>query len=121
LTAPHPTTAGVRTTSFELEERINMAIAVYFHPTGMTFKEFQESHRRLDDAGAGNPSGRMHHSCFGDDGNLMIYDVWESSEKFEAFGKILMPILAEIGIDPGEPAIMPLHRLNQVAADQPTA
>jgi hypothetical protein len=93
---------------------INMAIAVYSHPKGMTLKDFEESHRRLDDAGAGSPSGRILHSCFGDDGDLMVYDIWESPEQFEAFGEILMPILAEIGIDQGEPAIMPLHRLDQV-------
>ena len=94
---------------------INMAIAVYFHPKGMTLKDFEESHRRLDEAGAGNPSGRILHSCFGDDGDLMVYDIWESPEQFETFGEILMPILAEIGIDLREPAIMPLHRLDQVA------
>ncbi|MDQ3826326.1 MAG: hypothetical protein M3319_08420 [Actinomycetota bacterium] len=98
-----------------------MAIAVYFHPRGMTLTDFEESHRRLDDAGAGNPSGRIHHSCFGDDGDLMVYDIWESPEQFEAFGQILMPILAKIGIDAREPAIMALHRLNQVGVGQSTA
>jgi hypothetical protein len=28
-----------------------MAIAVYFHPEGMTLKQFEEIHRRLDEAG----------------------------------------------------------------------
>jgi hypothetical protein len=42
-----------------------MAIAVYFHPKGMTLEQFKESHRRLGDAAAGAPLGRIHHSCFG--------------------------------------------------------
>jgi hypothetical protein len=82
----------------------------------MTFEQFEESHRRLDEAGAGDPKGRIHHSCFGQDGDLMVYDVWESPEAFGAFGQTLMPILSEVGIDPGEPAIMPIYRLNQVAS-----
>jgi hypothetical protein len=82
----------------------------------MTLEQFEESHRRLDEAGAGDPKGRIHHSCFGQDGDLMVYDVWESPEAFGAFGETLMPILSEVGIDPGEPAIMPIYRLNQVAS-----
>jgi len=31
--------------------------------------------------------------------------VWDSQASFEAFGQHLMPILAELGIDPGEPRI----------------
>jgi len=27
-----------------------------------------------------------------------------------------MPILAELGIDPGQPAVMPLHKLIQTSA-----
>jgi hypothetical protein len=43
----------------------------------------------------------------------MVYDVWESQETFEAFGAKLMPILAELGIDVGQPAVMPVHLLDQ--------
>jgi hypothetical protein len=90
-----------------------MAIAVYFHPKEMTLEQFNETHRRLADVGQAEPDGRIHHSCFGEDGDLMVYDVWESPESFEAFGATLMPILADVGIDPAEPAIMAIHRLEQ--------
>ena len=93
-----------------------MAIAVYVHPKGMTLKQFEESHRRLDAAGASNPSGRIHHSCFGQDGDLMVYDIWESPESWNAFGETLMPILTEVGIEAGEPAVMPIHRLSQTSS-----
>jgi len=92
-----------------------MALAVYFHPKGMTLSQFEEIHRRLAESGAAEQPGRLHHSCFGQDGELMVYDVWESQEAFERFGGTLMPILAEVGVDPGEPAIMAVHRLEQVA------
>jgi len=55
-----------------------MAITVYFHAKGMTLDQFKESHRRLDAVGtaAAAPPGRLHHSCFGDDGDLMVYQIW---------------------------------------------
>jgi len=93
-----------------------VAIAVYFHPKGMTLEQFNETHRRLDEVGAAEPQGRIHHSCFGEDGDLMVYDIWESPETFQAFGSTLMPILADIGVDPGEPAVLAIHRLQQTSA-----
>ena len=90
-----------------------MAISVYFNPQGMTLAQFEEIHRRLDATGD-HSSGRLHHSCFGEEGDLMVYDIWESPEAFAAFGERLMPILAEVGVDPGEPAIVALHKLIQV-------
>ena len=92
-----------------------MAVAAYFHPKGMTLEQIEEIHRRLDEAGDGGNPHRLHHSCFGPDGNLMVYDIWDSPESFEAFGAVLMPILAEVGVDPGEPAVMPVHKLLQTS------
>ena len=68
---------------------------------------------RLDKAGVGDPKGRSHHSCFGPEGSLMVYDVWDSQEDFDAFGATLMPILGEVGVDPGQPDIMPIHNIIQ--------
>jgi hypothetical protein len=78
-----------------------MAIAAYFHPEGMSLAQFEEVHRRLDAAGDGDNPHRLHHSCFGEDGDLMVYDIWDSPESFAAFGEVLMPILAEVGGGPG--------------------
>jgi hypothetical protein len=33
--------------------------------------------------------------------------VWESPEAFEEFGKVLVPILQEIGVTPPEPQVWP--------------
>ena len=94
-----------------------MAIAVYFHPKGMTLEQFNEVHRLLQESGKDDPSARIHHSCFGPDGDLQVYDIWESPEAFQAFGEVLGPIIAQVGFDAGEPAVMPLHRLEQQARD----
>ena len=92
-----------------------MAIGVYFHPKGMTLEQFNEVHRLLQESGKGEQSARIHHSCFGEDGDLMVFDIWESAEAFQAFGEVLQPLVAKVGIDIGEPTVMPVHRLEQTA------
>lgn len=90
-----------------------MAIGVYFHPESLTTSQYDEIIRRLEAAGAGQPPGRLHHSCFGPAGNLMVYDVWDSTESFDAFGQTLMPILEEFGVKVGQPDVMPIHNVIQ--------
>jgi hypothetical protein len=90
-----------------------MAIAVYFHPKGMTMAQFEDVHARLKESGNADPKGRIHHSCIGEDGDLMVYDIWESQEAFEAFGGVLMPIIGEVGIDVGQPDVLKVNRLEQ--------
>jgi hypothetical protein len=94
-----------------------MALAVYFHPKNMTLAQFEEIHRRLDATAGEHSEHRLHHSCIGADGDLMVYDVWDSRESFEAFGAALMPILAELGVDAGAPDVLEVHKLLQTAAD----
>ena len=86
-----------------------MAIAAYFNPEAMTAEQYDQVMAALEAAGAGSPAGRIHHSSFGAPDHLMVYDVWESAEAFEAFGETLGPILAQLGVDVGEPEIMPVH------------
>jgi len=42
---------------------------------------------------------------------LMVFDVWTSQKAFDRFGKTLMPILAQIGIDGGQPQVMDVHKV----------
>jgi hypothetical protein len=88
-----------------------MAIATYFNPPSLTASQYDEAIRELEAAGAANPAGRVHHSCFGTDNALMVYEVWESQQAFEEYGQVLMPILHKAGIDPGSPDVMPIHNL----------
>ena len=90
-----------------------MAIAIYFHPPAMSAAQYDDIIKRLDAAGAGQSAGRLHHSVFGPPDHLMVYDVWDSAESFQKFGETLMPILGEIGVDPGQPEIMPVHNVVQ--------
>jgi hypothetical protein len=88
-----------------------MALGFYFHGPAVTTAQYDEAVRRLEAAGAGKPKGRLFHSCFGESGSLSIYDVWESQADFDKFGETLMPILAAIGMDPGQPDVVPIHNV----------
>jgi len=79
-----------------------------FTPASMNAEQYHEVHRRLTEAGAGQPDGRVFHVCSGTGDRLCVVDVWESAEQFAAFGQKLMPILAEVGVDPGVPDMQPV-------------
>jgi hypothetical protein len=40
---------------------------------------------------------------------LCVLDLWESPEKFQAFGEKLMPLIQQAGLKPDEPIIFPAH------------
>jgi hypothetical protein len=40
-----------------------------------------------------------------------VFDIWESDEQFQPFGATLLPILAELGVDPGAPQVSPVHNM----------
>jgi hypothetical protein len=86
-----------------------MAIGVYFRPASMNASQYTENMRRLEAAGAGSPPGRLYHVCFGSGDQLQVFDVWDSQENFDAFGQTLMPILAEVLTDPGQPVVEPVQ------------
>jgi len=89
-----------------------MAFAFYFAPkTPMSARQYDECIKRLQKAGAEHPPGRVYHACFGSPDNLAVFDVWTSQAAFEAFGQTLMPIMRQIGADPGQPSVMPVHNV----------
>ncbi len=88
-----------------------MALIVHFTPKGMDEKKYAEVLRRLDAAGAGTPRGRLHHVCYGDKPALRVTDVYDTGQSFDAFGRTLVPILAELGIDVGQPEVIEVHNI----------
>jgi len=95
-----------------------MAIGVYFNFSGATLDQYDEACRRLNN---GQPmralsdwpgGGCLAHAAWQEEsGALSVFDAWESPEAFERFGEKLMPILSDVGIEPAEPHIVPLHNL----------
>ena len=88
-----------------------MSVVVRFLPSSLTAAQYDESVRRLTESGDFPPAGLDYHVCFGSDGNLRVSEIWDSREQMEAFGARLMPVLAEVGIEPGQPDVHEVHNI----------
>jgi hypothetical protein len=88
-----------------------MSILVRFSPPTLTAEQYDATITQLEGAGDFPPAGLDYHVCFGTDGSLKVSEIWDSQEQFEAFGERLMPVLADVGIDPGEPEVIGIHNV----------
>jgi len=88
-----------------------MAITMTVTPRSMDARQYDEVLKRLENAGASAPPGRLYHVCFGTGTSLRVVDVWESQDAFNAFGQTLLPILQQMGIDPGQPEAAEVHNI----------
>lgn len=88
-----------------------MSILARFAPPSLTADQYEESVRRLEEGGDWPPDGLEYHVFFGPDDDLRVSEIWDSQEQFEAFGERLMPVLAEIGIEPGEPELLEVRNI----------
>jgi hypothetical protein len=88
-----------------------MSVLIRFAPASLTAAQYDESISKLEQAGHFPPDGLDYHVCFGTEGSLRVSEIWDSREQLEAFGAQLMPILAEVGIEPGEPEVIDIHKI----------
>jgi hypothetical protein len=88
-----------------------MSVLIHFAPASLTAEQYDESVRRLEEAGEWPPDGLDYHVCFGSEGSLRVSEIWDSQQQLEAFGERLMPILSAIGIEPGEPEVTAIHNI----------
>ena len=88
-----------------------MSVLIRFAPASVTTTEqYDETIRRLE-GGDFPPDGMEYHVCFLQDGNVRVSEIWDSREQADAFAQRLMPILGEVGIDPGEPEVLEIHNI----------
>ncbi|MEO8148620.1 MAG: hypothetical protein ABI723_13325 [Bacteroidia bacterium] len=81
---------------------------------GMSTQQFNDAWDHLKELGHHSPDGLMHHFGGENETGITVVDVWDSAEHFQAFGKILMPVLAKFGIDNIAPRVMPMHYLHKI-------
>ena len=77
-------------------------IGVYIVTKNMTIEQHSKGRERLREAGALEGAMRLH-SCFGEDGQLQVFDVWDSQEAFDEFLTFLGPVMGELGIELAQP------------------
>jgi hypothetical protein len=89
-----------------------MSIVARFNPTNLTTEKYDESIRRLEEAGEFPPEGLEYHVFFGTAESLRVSEIWDSREQMDAFGERLMPILTDIGIEfSGPPEIFEVRNI----------
>jgi hypothetical protein len=96
------------------KDRDRMALGFYITGTGFTQEKYDTTLGQLEGAGAGAPDGRISHVALETDGEIQVFDIWESQEAFEAFGATLIPILNAAGIQLNEPMVARVH--NEIKA-----
>ena len=88
-----------------------MALGFYITAKGFTQERYDTTLGQLEAAGAGAPDGRISHVALETDGEIQVFDIWESQEDFDAFGATLVPILAELGVSLKEPMAANVHNV----------
>jgi hypothetical protein len=88
-----------------------MSLVVRFSPDSLTSDQYDHVVRRLEEEHISPADGLDYEVCFGSGDEMKVSLVWDSKEQFEAFAARLVPILAEFGIDPGEPEVFEVHNI----------
>jgi hypothetical protein len=100
-----------------------MSIVVRYAPIpSSTTDQYDEVMRRLQDSGEMPADGFDHHVAFLSDGQLLVSEVWDSPEQLEAFGRRVMPLLADVALEhSGQPEIFKVHNIIRRYAPTDTA
>jgi len=88
-----------------------MALGFYFVNGGFPPETYKAALKQLEDAGQGAPKGRTFHVALESNGEIQVFDIWESQEEFDAFGEVLMPILSGLGVQVNPPMVATVHNV----------
>ena len=88
-----------------------MALGFYITGTGFTPEKYDTTLAQIDEAGQGTPDGRLYHVALETDGEIQVFDIWESQAAFDAFGETLLPILTGAGIALNPPMVATVHNV----------
>ena len=92
------------------------SILARFTPTpDMTVEQYDATVSRLEESGVWPPEGLAYHVAFKSGSNLLVSEIWDSREQFDAFGERLMPVLKDVGIGfTSEPELLEIHNVVKV-------
>ncbi len=88
-----------------------MIIVAHFDIARMTVEQYEQTIKKLEEAGLGSPDGCLYHVASPIEGGWSVTDVWESEEKLGAFGDALMTILSSTGVTHTQPKITQVHNV----------
>ena len=91
-----------------------MSTLVRFTPKEVTTEQYDKVLSKLGENGGWMPDGLDYHVAFGSEGNVRVSEIWDSKEQFENFGKRLMPLLQEAGIEMSSPPeLIEIHNIEK--------
>ena len=88
-----------------------MSILVRFSPPSLTTEQYDAVLARLYEEGIQPAPGLELEVCFGTGDHMKVSVLFDSQEHLDAFGARLQPILAEMGVNPGEPEVVEVHHV----------
>jgi hypothetical protein len=97
--------------SATIDARKTRVLARFTPASNVTPEQYDETIRRLEKVGDWPPQGLDYHVAFKSNGKFRVSEIWDSREQFEAFGQRLMPVLEEVGIEPGQPEMLEIHNI----------
>ena len=90
-----------------------MAIVMISDAATDTVAQYDDVIQKLQDAGHGNPPGRLSHVAALKGTGYFVVDVWESQEAFDAFAPALIPLIEAAGGSLPKIEVAPVHhRIN---------
>ena len=95
-----------------MEARTTKMLVRFTPASNVTTDQYDETLRRLKESGDWLPEGLEYHVAFLTNGDLRVSEIWDSRDQFDAFGKRLMPVLKDVGIElSGEPELLEIHNI----------
>ena len=88
-----------------------MSVLVRFSPPSMTAVQYDAILSRLYEESVQPAPGLELEVCYGSGDQMKVSVLFDSQEHLDAFGARLMPILEEVGMDPGEPEVLEVHNI----------
>ena len=88
------------------------SILARFTPTSnVTTEQYDDAISQLEKSGDWLPEGLEFHVAFKSDGKFRVSEIWDSREQLYAFEGRLMPVLKNVGIEPGKPEILEIYNI----------
>jgi len=89
-----------------------MAIVMVSDAGTDSVEQYDQIIQQLEEAGHGNPAGRLSHTAaLKDNGSYLVVDVWESPEALQRFAQVLMPLIEAAGGGAPNLQISPVHNM----------
>jgi hypothetical protein len=90
-----------------------LSIVVHYAPVpSSTAEQYDQVVRRLQESGELPAVGFDLHVAFHSGGQLRVSEIWDSREQFEAFGRRVMPLLADVALEhTGQPEVLEVHNI----------